>query len=68
MGVGGQSHALAVLFPGIEPYPLYRRRVGTQGPFGRVRVILLPSGFDPHTVKPVASCYTFYAIRPPSIE
>jgi hypothetical protein len=68
MGVGGQSHVLAALFPGMKQYLLYRRKIGTQGLSGRVRIILLPSGFDPLTVQPVASRYTIYSIRPLSKE
>ena len=34
-GVGGQSHAPAVLPPGKTRYPLYRRLGGPQGQSGR---------------------------------
>jgi len=58
-GVGGQHHAPTTLNPG--------RRTGTnctagcQSPSGLVRKISLPPGFDPRTVKPVASRYIKYA-------
>jgi hypothetical protein len=60
--VGGQHHAPAALPPGKTRYPLYRRLGGPQGRSGRVRNILLPPGFDPRTVQPVASRYTDWAI------
>ena len=47
------------LHPGKTRYPLYRRLSGPQ-----VRKISSPPGFDPRTVKPVASRYTDYANRP----
>ena len=62
MGVGGQHHAPAALPPGKTRYPLYRRLGGPQGRSGRVRKISPPPGFDPRTVKPVASLYTDWAI------
>ena len=58
MGVGGQCHAPAALFPGKTRYPLYRRLGGPHGRSGWVRKISLPTGFDPLTVQPVASRYT----------
>ena len=60
--MGGQRHAPAALPPGKTRYPLYRRLGGPQGRSGQVRKISSPSGFDPRTVQPVASCYTDYAI------
>ena len=62
MGVGGQSHAPAALPPGKTRYPLYRELGGPQGRSGRVREISPPRGFEPQTVKPVASRYTDCAI------
>jgi hypothetical protein len=62
MSVGDQSHVLAALFPGMKQYLLYRRKIGTQGLSGRVRIILLPSGFDPLTVQPIAGHYPDFAI------
>ena len=61
MGVGGQHHALATLLPGKTRYPLYRRLGGSQDWSGQSRKILLPPGFDPWTVQPVASRCTDYA-------
>jgi len=55
MGVGGQRHAPAALTPGKTRYPLYRRLGGPQSRSGQMRKISLPAGFDPRTVKPVAS-------------
>jgi hypothetical protein len=63
MGMGGQRHAPAVLYP--------RERLGThcigdwvdpQGRFERVRNISPPPEFDPRTVQPVANPYTDWAI------
>ena len=59
MGVGGQHHAPAVLPPGKNWYPLYRRLGGPQGRSGRVRKISPTPGFDPRTV---ASRYNDWAI------
>jgi len=42
-------------------YPFYRRLGGSQGRFGRVRK-MSPSGFDPSTVRSVASGYTYCTI------
>ena len=41
---------------------LYMKISGPQGPSGQVRKISPPPGFDPRTVKPVASRYTEWAI------
>jgi len=60
--VGGQRHAPAALLPEKTRRPLYRRPGGPQGRFGRLRKISPTSGFDPRTVKPVASRYTDCAI------
>ena len=63
MGVGGQRQAPAALLQGKTRYPSYRRLDRSQGRSGRVRKISLPPGFDPRTVQPVASRYTYCAIR-----
>jgi hypothetical protein len=55
MGAGDQRHAPTALPPGRTRYPLYRRLGGPQSRSGRVRKILVPPGFDPRTVQPVAS-------------
>ena len=60
-GVGGQRHAPAALPPGKTRHPLYRRLGGPQGRYGQVRKISPPPGFDPRTVHPVASRYTYRA-------
>lgn len=62
MGVRDQHHTPAASLPGMTQYPLDRRLVGSQGQPGWVGIILLPPGFDPQTVKPVASHYTIYTI------
>ena len=58
-GMGGQRHAPATLFPGKKPGThctggWVGPRVGLDG-CGKSR---LPPGFDPRTVRPVASRYT----------
>ena len=58
MRVGGQRHAAAALPTEKTRYPLHRRLGGPQGRSGRVWKISLPLGFDPRTIKPVASRYT----------
>jgi hypothetical protein len=62
MGVGGQRHAPAALPPGKTQYPLYRRLGGPQSQSGKVQKISSPPGFDPQTVKSVATRYTDWAI------
>ena len=62
MGVGGQLHTPAALFPGKTRYPLYRRLGGPQGRSGQVRKLSPPLGFNPWTVQPIASHYTNCAI------
>ena len=57
MGMGGQSLAPAALPPGKTVYPLYRRLGGLQSRSGQARKISPPLGFDPRTVRPVASRY-----------
>jgi hypothetical protein len=63
--VGGQRHAPATLPPGNTLYPLYRRLGGPQGRSRRVRKISPLPGFDPRTVQPVSSRYTYWAIPAP---
>ena len=65
--MGGQRYAPAVLPPGRTQYPLYRKLGEPQGRSGRVRKISPAPGFDPLTVQPVASRYTYYAIPAPYI-
>jgi hypothetical protein len=59
MEVGVQRHAPAALPPGKNQDPFYRRLGGPQGLSGWVREISLPPGFDPRTVQPAASRFTF---------
>ena len=63
--MGGQRHAPAALLPGKTRYSLYRRLGGHQGRSGRVWENSPQPGFDPRTVKPVASRYTDWAIPAP---
>ena len=67
MEVGGQRHAPAGLPRWKTRYALYRRLGGPQDRSGRVQKISPPPGFDPRTVKPVASYYTDWAIPARSI-
>ena len=63
MGVGGQQHALAILYPlGKTWYQLYRRLGGPQGQSGQAEN-LAPQGSDPRTVQPVVSLYTDWATQ-----
>jgi len=61
---GSVSQPGRFLPPGKTRYSLYRRLSGPQGRSAQMRKILLPPGFDPRTVQPVASRYTDYATRP----
>jgi len=45
--VGGQRHAPAVLPPGMNLFPLYRRLRGPRGRSGEVQKISPPPRFDP---------------------
>jgi len=49
---------------GKARYPLYRRLVGSQGRSGQVRKISPPPGFNPRTVRPVATRNTDCSSRP----
>ena len=60
-GEGSASRPNRSLPPGKTRYALYRRPHGRSG---QVRKISPPPGFDPRTVRPVASRYTDYATRP----
>jgi hypothetical protein len=70
MGMGGKGHAPAVLPPGMTRYPFCKRLEGPQGRSGRVREVLLPQGFDPRTVQPVASRLNavLFGVRPISLQ
>jgi hypothetical protein len=65
MGLGGQRYAPAVLPPGKNRYPFYRRLGGPQGRSGRVWKISSPPEFDPQTVQPVESRYNDPATQEP---
>jgi hypothetical protein len=58
MGVGGQCHGPAALLPGKRPGT--HRVGGWVGP--RAGLISPPLGFNPRTIRPIASRYTDYAI------
>jgi hypothetical protein len=60
--MGGQRHASAALPLGKTWYSLYKRKGGLQGQSGRVWKISPPPGFDPRTVRLVASRYTDWTI------
>jgi hypothetical protein len=49
--------------PGKTRHPLYRSVGGPHGRSGQVRKISPPPGFDPQTVQPVVSRYTYHNIR-----
>ena len=58
---GGRQSTLRpgrTLPPGKIRYPLYRRLGGSRGQFGGCGKSLPPLGFDPRSVRPVASRYT----------
>jgi hypothetical protein len=61
-GVGGWCHAPAALFPRMARYPLYKGPGMPHGRSGRLREILPAPGFDPQTIRSVASRYTDYTI------
>ena len=63
-GEGSASRPGRSLAPGKTRYPLYRRLGGPQGRSGQVRKISPPPEFDPRTVQPVISRYTYYATLP----
>jgi hypothetical protein len=56
--VGGQRHAAAALPPGKTRYPLYKRLGGLQGQSVQAQKFSPRPGFQPQTVRPVASRYT----------
>jgi len=58
MGVSCQCHAPATLHQGMTQQPLYGILRGPQGQSEWARKISLPTGFDPQTIQPIASCYT----------
>jgi hypothetical protein len=63
--VSGQRQAPAALYPPEkDPVPIVQEAGWAQGRSGQVRKISPTPGFDPRTVKPVASSYTDYTTRP----
>ena len=63
--MGGQRHAPTTVPLRKTQYPLYRRLGDPPSRSGRVRKFSTLLGFDPRTVKPVASRYTDRAIPAP---
>ena len=61
---GGEWLTLPGRFTTVKEnrYLLYRRMGGHQNRSGRLRKISSPPGFDPRTIQPVASHYTYYSI------
>jgi len=59
MGVGGQRHVPATLHPENDRVPLLKEAGWAPGPVWTGAEYL---ALDPRTVRPVASCYTTYAI------
>ena len=62
MEVGVQLHATEALPPGETRYPFYRILSEPHGRSGQVRKTSPQPGFDPRTVKSVASRYNVWAI------
>jgi len=50
--------------PGKDPVPIVQEAGWAPGPVWTGAENLVPTGFDPRTVQPVASRYTEYATRP----
>jgi len=50
--------------PGKDPVPSVQEAGWTPGPVWTGVENLAPTGFDPQTVQPVASCYTDWATQP----
>jgi len=63
MGVGGERHTPAALPPERPGTLCTRVWVDLRGRSGRVRKISPSPGFDPRTVKSVASRFTDWAIQ-----
>jgi hypothetical protein len=64
---GSASRSGRSLPPGKTRYPLYRKLGVSQDRSGQVwKISPPPPGFDPRTVQPVVSRYTYYATRPTS--
>ena len=65
-GVRGQLHAPDAFTPEKDPVPIVQEARRAPGPVwtGAENLAPPPPGFDPRTVRPVASRYTDYATRP----
>ena len=61
MEVGGQPHAPAASTPGKDPVSILQEAGLASGPVWTRAENLVPPGFDPRTVQPVASRYTEHA-------
>ena len=61
-GVCDQNHAPAAFTSGKDPVPIVQEAGWAPEPFWIGAKNLVPPGFDPRTVQPVASRYTDYAI------
>jgi len=57
MGVSGQQHAPAALYPGRDPVPIVQEAGWAQGRPGWAEN-LVPTGIRPRTVQSVVSRYT----------
>jgi hypothetical protein len=62
-GWGDSATPRPLFTHGKDLAPIVQKAGWAQGQSGQVRKILLPLGFDPWTVQPVASRYTDYATR-----
>jgi hypothetical protein len=60
--LGGWRNTPTALLLRMARYPLHKGPDGPHGRSGRVQEILPAPGFDPQTVRSVASRYTDYAI------
>jgi hypothetical protein len=68
MYVSGQGQAPAALLARNRPATTIRRLGGPQDQSERVRKFSPPPGFDPRTVKPVATWYTDRVIPAPELH
>ena len=58
-GEGSASRPGRSLPPGKTRHPLYKRLAEPQSQSGQVQKISRSPGFDPRTVQPIASSYTY---------
>ena len=64
MGVSGQRHAPAALYPRENPVPVVQGAGWAPGPVWAGAENLAPPGFNPRTVQPVVILYTEWTNRP----